>query len=334
MWTCNYGLADFREGINPSSETLFRVDSNTKPITATAILQLRDLGLLDVNDPVIKHVPEFERVDIRHGKAEDVTLRRLLTHRAGLNGEAAGAWSETGIGPTTEEMLRGLGECAVVIPPDSQHKYCNLGFILLGEVVSRLSGIPYTDYIQTNIFDPLEMGASTYDPDSSSGPKVTQYFLPELEEAPTPAPKLVHNAKRPAGGIYSSVNDMARWLSFQFRTDAAQRSGPQVLPGPTLQEMHHPQYTEADWESGQCLSWHALHGGARTYLGHGGGNAGSASQTHFNKRRRIGMVILTNTSGHGAHLAVAKSIMDKVCGVVDEAQSSAPCRSSNLRLLS
>ncbi len=95
VWTLNYGLARWETGQPPDSDTLFRIDSNTKTFTGTAILQLRDEGKLDLGDPLVEYIPEFEGALVRHGSVRDVTLRRMLTHRAGLNGEAVGAWSET-----------------------------------------------------------------------------------------------------------------------------------------------------------------------------------------------------------------------------------------------
>lgn len=317
VWTFDYGYARWHSGLPPTPNTLFRIDSNTKTFTGTAIMQLRDEGKLDLSDPITTYVPEFEQVTIGREYIKDVTLRRLLTHRAGLNGEAVGAWGETGIGPTSNEMLKGLKSCGVVIPPDSRHKYSNLGFILLGQVISRISGMPYSEYIATQIFRVLGMSSSTYNPDESTLAKAIHYHRPMVEEIPVKAHRLTHNARRPGGGIYSTVTDLAKWLSQQFRTGLMNRGSNQVLSGKSLEEMHQPLLVEPDWNSGQCLVWRAIRSGDKIHLGHGGGNAGSASQTYFNKNGAIGVVILTNTSEQSTHHEVAKLILDTACAALD-----------------
>ena len=147
-WSAGYGHADFEDARAPDARSLFRFDSNTKPMTAMAIMQLRDEGLLNIDDPLVEYIPEFAGTQQVAGRVEDVTLRRLMTHRSGLSGEVPGTWHATGVGPTIEEVLAHIGETGIVIPPDSQHKYCNLGFVLLGEVVARLSGSTYSDYMR------------------------------------------------------------------------------------------------------------------------------------------------------------------------------------------
>ncbi|MQF64978.1 beta-lactamase family protein [SAR202 cluster bacterium AC-409-J13_OGT_754m] len=310
IWVKGYGYSNIDKQTKPQGHTLFRGDSNTKPFTAMSIMQLRDEGKLDINDPVIKYIPEFGRIDCRYGSIEDVTLRRLLTHRSGLQGEPPSDRPRTGIGPTEEELLNSLHDISVVIPPDWQHKYCNLGFMLLGVVVSRLSGIKYEDYIDNYIFSPLGMIASTFNPDQSEVDRVIQYYGPEYQEKSAEAMRLELKSWIPAGGIYSNIDDMAKWISLQFRTDNDIRADSQILKGTSIEEMHRPQYLESDWSSGLCISWHALRSGDNVYLGHGGSNAGSNSQTYFNKRYKVGVIVFTNSDAHSAHNRISKEIMD------------------------
>lgn len=238
-WTAGFGHADFEDQRPPDARTLFRFDSNTKPVTGMAIMQLRDEGQLTLEDRLVDYIPEFAGVQQIAGTVADVTLRRLLTHRSGLSGEVPGTWHTTGIGPTIQEVLAGIGTCGIVIPPDSQHKYCNLGFVLLGEVVSRLSGRPYADYVRETILEPLNMLDSTFDPDSSEIRRVTQHAWSPTNSRPGAARDLVFNDRLAAGGLHSTVQDMAKWISLQFRRDrSSQRGGAQILSGTSLREMH------------------------------------------------------------------------------------------------
>jgi CubicO group peptidase (beta-lactamase class C family) len=312
-WTAGFGHADFDDQRPPDARTLYRFDSNTKPVTGMAIMQLRDEGLLDLDDQLADYIPEFAGVQQIAGTVADVTLRRLLTHRSGLSGEVPGSWHATGVGPTIQEVLAGIGTCGIVIPPDSQHKYCNLGFVLLGEVVARLSGDNYADYVRTNILEPLQMLDSTFDPDSSEIRRVTQHAWSPTNSRPEAARSLVFNDRLAAGGLHSTVQDMAKWLSLQFRRDRIlARSDAQILAGASLREMHQPQYASDDWNDGWCIGFGAVRRGEHVYLGHGGGNPGSLSRTAFHLGSNTGVIVVTNSDGHTAQGDIALETLDRL----------------------
>ena len=115
----------------------------TKTFTATAIVQLRDAGKLALDDPLVQHIPEFSQVQVRAGTLEGVTLRRMLTHRAGLATESPiDGWGALRF-PTRDEVLAVLPATEVVIQQDSAWKYSNLAYGLLGEVIRRAADQPY-----------------------------------------------------------------------------------------------------------------------------------------------------------------------------------------------
>ena len=312
-WSAGFGHADFEDARPPDERTVFRVDSNTKPVTATAVMQLRDEGALHLDDPLVEYVPEFAAVREIAGRVGDVTLRRLLAHRSGLNGEVPGTWHATGIGPTIDEVLNRINECAIVIPPDSAHKYCNLGFVLLGEVVSRVSGLDYAEYVREWVLEPLAMLDSTFEPEASERRRVTQYAWSPMSGRPGPARDLTFNGRAPAGGLHSTIEDMAKWVSLQFRRERGlERRGPQILAGASIEEMHRPQYLDDDWTGGRCIAWDAVRRGNAVYLGHGGGNPGSLSRTVFHVGTKTGVVVLTNSDGHTAQSELALEILDRL----------------------
>jgi CubicO group peptidase (beta-lactamase class C family) len=312
-WTAGFGQADFEDQRPPDARTLFRFDSNTKPVTGMAIMQLRDEGRLNLDDQLVDYIPEFADVQQIAGTVADVTLRRLLTHRSGLSGEVPGTWHATGVGPTIQEVLAGIGTCGIVIPPDSQHKYCNLGFVLLGEVVSRLSGRSYAEYVRNAILEPLDMLDSTFDPDSNEIRRVTQHAWSPTNSRPGAARDLVFNDRLAAGGLHSTVQDMAKWISLQFRHDPTlQRGGAQILAGTSLREMQQPQYADDDWTDGWCIAFSAVRRGNHVYLGHGGGNPGSLSRTGFHLGSNTGVIVVTNSDGHTAQSDVALETLDRL----------------------
>jgi D-alanyl-D-alanine carboxypeptidase len=324
-WSAGFGHADFEDARPPDAHTLFRFDSNTKPMTAMAVMQLRDDGLLKLDDPLVEYIPEFAGTQQIAGKVEDVTLRRLMTHRSGLSGEVPGTWHATGVGPTIEEILEHIGETGIVIPPDSQHKYCNLGFALLGEVVARLSGRSYSDYMREELLEPLGMTGSTFEPEVGEHRRVTQYAWSTTSSRPSPARNLVFNDRKPAGGLHSTVEDMADWIALQFRRDRfLERGGAQVLSGTSLREMHRLQYSDDDWHEGWCLGVAAVRRGEHVYLGHGGGNPGSLSRTAFHLASETGVIVATNSDGHTAQGEVALGTLDRVVAAYEAQPAPLP----------
>ncbi|MBI3942873.1 MAG: beta-lactamase family protein [Chloroflexi bacterium] len=305
-YTADFGFADVTTGKRFHQDTLCRVASITKTFTGTGIMQLRDEGKLDLDDPLARFLPEFKAIRCDYGRPEDVTLRQLLCHHSGLMGEPPTAHWETFDFPSMAEVLDLLPQIAVVIPPRTAYKYSNLGLSLLGEVITRVSGQPYQDYIRAEILEPLGMTSSTFElaePQRSRG--ATGYDPSPYSDIPALAVHKSMNGMAAAGQLYSSVSDLAKWLALQFRTDADRREGAQVLRGASLIEMHQPQYMEPDWATGYGLPWRANRVGDNVYTGHGGGLPGFSSQIYFNTPYRTGAVVLTNTGeGRASELAI------------------------------
>src|SRR5262249_24718216 len=137
------------------------------------------------------------------------------------------------------EIVAALGQVEVVIPLDSQFKYCNLAFALLGEVVTRVSGRPYARYVQEEILAPLGMTSSAFELTDELRPRMATGYITDMyadEVIPAPHPHI--EGETAAGQLYSTVADLAKWTALQFRTGAPQRGGTQVLRGASLEEMH------------------------------------------------------------------------------------------------
>ena len=299
IWSGGFGVTDLETGQAPHSRTIARVASITKTFTATAILQLRDEGKLALDDPLTAHLPEFAQVQERDGRVEDVTLRRMLTHYSGLSAETTGlSWAAEEF-PTREQILSALPDTEVVIPADSQWKYSNLAYGLLGEVITRVSGTDYVDYMHQNVIDPVGLKSTVFDltdelrPDFYTGYDSVVHGDESRAEVRVAAYRHL-NGVMSCGQLHANVEDLAKWISFQFREDGGERNGAQVLKGRTLREMHRPQYIEPDWSSGQCLSWRVFRIEDRVYHNHGGGIHGFGSLMVFNIPTKTGVIILAN----------------------------------------
>jgi CubicO group peptidase (beta-lactamase class C family) len=311
VWSAGFGHADLETKRRPDEETISRVASITKTFTATAIMQLRDDGLLTLDDSLVEHLPEFSAVNPRASTVEGVTIRRMLAHRSGLVTESPFPCWDALEFPSREAMLTALPQTEIVIPQDSAFKYSNLAFGLLGEVISRLSGRPYFEYMQAEILEPLGLTSSVFELTEELRPRMAIGYSrsPYADEFPK-APYALLNGLAACGQLHSTVADLAKWISFQFRTGAAQRSGEQVLRGSSMEEMHRPQYMEPDWSFGYCLGWRARRVGEHVYHEHGGGIHGFASQVMFSKPHRLGVIALANVWPHAGLYEIPSEILE------------------------
>ena len=323
-WFGGFASADLDSDRKPDENTIARVASVTKTFTATAIMQLRDEGRLKLEDPLMLHIPEFAAVRANYGTVEDVTIRRLLTHRSGLATESpTHGWTALNF-PSREELLDKLPETEIVIPPDAPLKYSNLGFGLLGEVVYRLTGEPYTEYVRANIIEPLGLTSTVFDLTEELRPCCFVGYNPTpYQDGPERASYAHLKGISAAGQLHSTVRDLSRWVSFQFRTDGGDRSGAQVLKGQTLEEIQRPQYVEPDWSAGQCLGWRATRLGNHVYHNHGGGIHGFGTQVWFNVPSKTGVVLLINMWPPHGGLEVAREVLEMVL-TADEAVAPVP----------
>ena len=317
-WFGGFGAADLDSGATPTDGTIARVASVTKTFTATAILQLRDQGRLTLEDPLARHVPEFASARAVGGDVDGVTLRRLLTHRSGLVTESpTHGWDALDF-PSREEILAKLPETGIVIPQDSAFKYSNLAFGLLGEVVYRVTGTPYTEYVHTHIIEPLGLTSTVFDLTDELRPRFfTGYNPSPYQDRPGRAPYAHLKGISAGGQLHSTVSDLAKWVSFQFRGDA------QVLRAETLREIQRPQYVEPDWSAGQCIGWRATRIGDRVHHNHGGGIHGFATQVWYNIPGRTGVVLLINMWPPHGGLETAQEVLEMVLNA-DEAAPSTP----------
>ncbi|HET9781001.1 MAG TPA: serine hydrolase domain-containing protein [Candidatus Dormibacteraeota bacterium] len=286
-WSSGVGFADVASGRAPDGATLYRIASITKTFTSTAVMRLRDEGKLRLDDPIGAYVPEV-------GHLGDVTIRRVLSHESGLQSEPPGTdWRQVQYEGRVERNLQRAVEFDAAIPPNTQTKYSNLGFQLLGEVIARTSGVPYVEFIQRRILDPLGMKNTSFEPlrAEMQPRRATGYAARFLSDDLRPAsiPPTIYSE----GGLWSCVDDLARWISYQFSDDA------------TLREMHKPRYiTDDEWTQAWCIGWYALRRDRMIWIVHTGGLHGFSSAVCFRPKQRIGAIVLINGVGDAAALAL------------------------------
>jgi CubicO group peptidase (beta-lactamase class C family) len=305
-WLAGAGFADVAAGKATDPAMLYGIASITKTLTGTAIMQLRDAGRLDLDDPAVRWLPELRSVVNRFGPADAVTIRRMLSHESGLPAAPPGTdWSVPAYQGDPGQTLRQAAEISVQLPPHAQHKYSDLAYQWLGEIITRVSGTPYPRYIREAILDPLGMTATAFRPLPAelTARCATGYQWRALSDYLDPAPPMP--LVWAEGGLWSCVADLARWVCLQLRAYREPAATAPVLDAASLREMHKPRYLADDqWTQAWGISWCGTRRDDTVWTGHAGGIPGFTSAICFDPAAQVGAVVLLNGTSSSAALAM------------------------------
>jgi len=283
-----YGYADLNNRMPATPQTLYRVASITKLFTATAAMQLRDAGKLRLDDPVARHLEWFR---LRSTKGDvPVQVWHLMTHLSGLPRESAMPYWNTKQFPTREqvrEMLAGQEQAYAV---GTKWKYSNLAVSVEGELVAKLSGMEWGDYVTERVLKPLGMKASTPMPQRGMFGLAAGYGSRVAGQMRETEEFTDCKGIAPAASLATNVEDLAKFVSFQFRGDE------KVLKLSTLEEMRRPHWVQPSWASGWGLGFSLRKLGSRTLAGHGGSLGGYRTAVAFDAEAKVGVIVLTNSN--------------------------------------
>lgn len=293
LWAKGYGFADLEKKTPATPATVYRIASISKTFTAHAILQLRDAGKLQLDDPLTKWIPGLKLAGVDPA-SPIITVAHLLTHTAGLPREIDGTyWNDLAF-PSREAMLPVLERMGVVWPPETQFKYSNVAVALAGYIVEAASGLPYAEYIERHILTPLGMNQTRVLPKPGLADLAVGYGSFTSGRPRRIEPFLESGFMVPAANFSSSVEDLARYLKLQFRRGPA--GGAQILKGATLAEMQRIHWLEPDWRKGWGLGWGISRVGEQTRVSHSGVVPGYRTSVTFLPAEKFGVIVLTNAN--------------------------------------
>lgn len=231
-WLEGFGVTDLKSRRRISTGTIFSIQSTSKNFTATAIMLAVQRGLLDLDTPITAYLPEF-RVHSRFESMpqDKMTLRLLLSHRAGFTHEAPVGNNYDPAFPDFEAHVRSISETWLRYPVGERYRYSNLGIDIAGYILQRVSARPFADNLKALVFDPLGMGDSTV---------TTDRYVRRADRAvgheqgyaavPLKTPLI------PSGGVYTSARDMSAYLAFHLSRGAS--AGRTLLQTPLWDVMH------------------------------------------------------------------------------------------------
>ena len=297
VWAKGYGYAHVEREEAATASTMYSICSISKLFTAVGVLQLRDQGKVALDDPVAKHLDWYEIQD-DYAEAGPVTVEGLLTHTSGLPREAkASYWTGPDYPfPTHEEIVGRLSTQSMLYPPRTYYQYSNLGLTLAGEIVAAASGQTYDDYIRANILDPLGMtGTFTDHEDRFRGNRLASGYTARGRDGERkPVPDYEVRGISPAAGFISTVEDLARFASWQFRVLDGDDA---LLDRNTLREMHRVHWLEPDGETTYGLGFSVWKSDGDTFVGHGGSCPGYRSHLLLRPQDEVATAFMTNGQG-------------------------------------
>jgi CubicO group peptidase (beta-lactamase class C family) len=304
------GLADREPGPRQAVDdrTIFHYGSITKTLTAVAIMQLRDRGLLSLDDPVTRWVPELRQVHNPFGPVDAITVRMLLSHSAGFQNPTWPyrryvAWEP--FEPTRwEQLVAMMPYQEIRFAPGSRYGYSNPAFIYLARIIEALTGDPYQSYVFKNVWLPLGMTRSYFGatPWHLAADRSTNYTL----TSDSAGLRVVANGRDfdpgitiPNGGWNAPLADVVTWAAFLTGTpradSAAARRHAAVLDRRSLEEMWQPVVPVGPGEA-MGLSFFLRPVRGDTLVGHTGEQAGFRSFLFFSARTREAVLLAVNTT--------------------------------------
>lgn len=286
FWSAGFGMADVNQQIKASSETLYRIGSVTKPLTALVMMRLHERGLVDIDRPVSDYLPGFS-IRSRFGVEPRITLRALLAHHSGLPSDLlAGMWVNHPA--SLAELVGEMRDESLASEPETQYRYSNSGYSLLGRVIEVVTGKPYAQAMREVLFEPLAMEATKVSVGREGVPGLAAGYN---KDKPYPVLSL---RDTPAGGISSSVTDLAKVLGMSFRNDNT------YIQKETLAEIFRTQYPDLALDFGHQTGLGWVKSGldlakGETVIWHTGGAFPHQAFIAQLPEHKLGVVMLSNS---------------------------------------
>ena len=302
-----YGDAEISRHIAAGSNTCFRIASMSKSFTAMAILQLRDKGKLQLDAPAYTYVPEMHHWKMLTTDAEPVTVRELLSHNAGFPED--NPWGDRQLSLPEKEFKQFLQKgVSFSHTPGEAYEYSNLGFTILGQIITNVSGEAYQDYITHHILQPLGMNHTYWEYSKVPADELAHGYR-WLNNTWVEQPMLHDGAYGAMGGLITTIDDFARYMLLFLQawpardgaeTGQLERSSLREMQQPKNFSSFNPDNTYSDGRRSPSLAQYSYglrwtkDGEDRTFIGHTGGLPGFGSHWYIMPEYQLGIVAFGN----------------------------------------
>lgn len=276
-----------------TTRSLFHMASVSKPFVATAIVQLMEAGKVDLDAPVAAYLPYFKLADDRY---RDITIQQMLSHTGGMpDVDSDYGWHRPEYDEgALERFVRSLDSYGLLAAPGEKHEYSNMAFEVLGDLIAKVSGQTFEDYVKQNVLNPLEMRDSTFlQSDVPAALRVTPHVG---------APPMVlrdaypyHRAHAPSSTLHSNIIEMGNWAIANLQRGRLNET--RILQPASYDLLWHRyvETGEVTWDEAVGLSW-----AFGTYKGHptihhGGSDPGFNTELVLLPEENAAVIVLANS---------------------------------------
>lgn len=300
VWTKSYGYADTEKKVPATRDTVYRIASVTKQFTGLMLLQLVERNRVHLSDPVEKYLPEVNKIQGRFTNAPPITLVQLATMTAGLVGEPNNSerYLTGAVADWEKILISSLPDTKYLYEPGTRSNYSNTSYAILGVALSRAAGKPYVNYVREEILTPLEMTHTDFQPNAQITPYLAKGYDVVDGKIDTLTALGQHGNRGknvPAGSLYSTVEDMARFVAFELGEGSSK-----VLKKETLDESFDGMVAaDSDLNYGEGVGFSAMRLMPSNFvaLGHLGILNGYSAAVVFDRKSRVGIIVLANATG-------------------------------------
>jgi len=294
VWARGFGWANPRDSVPATARTVYRVGSVSKLFTDIGVMQLVEQGRLDLDVPVTRYLSGFRPL----GTTTAITLRQLMSHRAGLVREPPVGHYFDNTAPSLAATVASLNDTRIVYPPRTRSKYSNAGVAVAGDVLETVGRERFSAYLARTVLAPLGVHDSAFEPDSSLTRRAAVATMWTLDGRSFAAPTF-QLGMVPAGSMYSTVLDLGTFMSALFARGRTPAGG-QLLRERTLEQMWTPQFAAPGAKAGFGLGFDVATLDGRRVVRHGGAIYGFATELAALPDDKLGVAVAITKDGANA----------------------------------
>jgi len=300
VWTRSYGFADMSTRRLANRQSVYRIGSITKMFTALMLQQLVAAGKIQLTDPAERYYPEIKEIRGYSKLTAPITVQQLATMRAGIarEPEQEGPFWTGPVATWDSTLHLALPHTNMALVPGTKFLYSNIGYAILGATLGRAAGVPYVQWETERILEPLGMRHTAFEIEPAIAPDVTRGYDISQAGVADPAQSVRESItgrgyKVPNGAIYTTVDDLSRFLVLQLG------HGPPAVVAPARLDSAFKGVLDANGKPTVTygLGFGVDRNGDRNFYGHNGGVAGYTALLLFDRERQVGVITLRNATG-------------------------------------
>lgn len=326
VWQQGFGFSNPQTKIPITADTVFRVGSVSKLFTDIAVMQLVEQGKLDLDAPITNYLPDFKP---RNSFNKPITLRQLMSHRAGLVRESPiGSYFDS-TAPTLQQTVESLNQTNLVYEPETRTKYSNAGIAVVGYILEKTQNQSFADYLKQTLLEPLGMKQSSFAPSPEINKNLAKAQMWTVFGKTFDAP-VFELGIAPAGSMYATTGDLAHFASALFGDS-------NILKPTMLEKMWQLQYAAPNQKSGFGIGFRVSDLNGHRLVGHGGAIYGFSTQLSVLPDDKLGVIVIsTKDFSNGvtsriAELALKSMLAERENKPIPQPEKTSPVDSQLIR---